>query len=182
MSGRSSGRKIDKFARALIGASGGEGSLRGVITALESFLPTYRGNTELRRFFENPLVPVVAKKQVADKIPDLPPLALTFLKVILDALHAEDIPAILARTIDMGYESLKRIPVRITTAFPLSSELVLGLKTSMEKKLQSEVVLQTQVDPSVIGGVRIALQGKVLDGTIPGRLRRLEKYLLGSNA
>lgn len=80
------------------------------------------------------------------------------------------------------YEILKDAHLKIeeayvVSAYPLSEELASQLKQSLEKKYQCKIELNVTVDPSVIGGARIRIGDKVIDGTALSKLHLLQNHL-----
>ena len=63
----------------------------------------------------------------------------------------------------------------------LSDEQLSSIEASMKAKTSSEVRLSNVVDPSLLGGVKVALDGKVYDGSLRGKLLNLAKQLQGGN-
>ena len=73
------------------------------------------------------------------------------------------------------YEDLKRehegvLEAKIISALPIADEQVRPLVGALEKKYGRKVSTQVEVDPELIGGVRIVVGDKVIDATVRGRL------------
>lgn len=169
-----------KFARALVSLASNENAVPTTVEALQSLRNVYQTVALLRRFFENPLVPLTAKEQIVDGPlgEGFPELVRNFLKVILRADAAKDIPSICDIVIDEAHRRVGEIPVELTVARSLPTSVQEKIQKQLEERLHGKVVIKSHVDASVIGGVRILWNGKVLDGTIPGRLRKMEEFLL----
>lgn len=80
------------------------------------------------------------------------------------------------------YEALRRehegvLEVRILSARPLTGAQVNELVSRLEAKYQRKVSAKITVDPELIGGVRIIVGDKVLDGTVRGRLEAMAAAL-----
>lgn len=69
--------------------------------------------------------------------------------------------------------------VTVTTAIELSTDQRAKIKKAVEEKL-GPVALKEEVDPSIIGGIKIVAGSKELDATVKGRLERLRNSLLQS--
>ncbi len=65
----------------------------------------------------------------------------------------------------------------VTSAVALTESQLAALKEKLEKMSGKTVHLIQVTDPSVLGGLRIELEGKQLDGTVQGRLTGLSKKL-----
>ena len=62
---------------------------------------------------------------------------------------------------------------RVTSAVPLSEEQLAALSARMGETLGKRVLLEGRVSPSLIGGVRVEIEGRVWDGSLRGRLEEL---------
>ena len=61
--------------------------------------------------------------------------------------------------------------------FPLTEAQAEALKQKLEKLSGKKISLSLKTDPSLLGGVRVELEGKELDGTVKGRLDGLSRKL-----
>jgi len=73
------------------------------------------------------------------------------------------------------YEALRRehegiLEARIVSAFPMDEAQRAQLVARLEAKYRRTVSAQLEVDPQLIGGVRIVIGDKVLDATVRGQL------------
>ncbi|MCF0113484.1 MAG: F0F1 ATP synthase subunit delta, partial [Bacilli bacterium] len=54
---------------------------------------------------------------------------------------------------------------------------------ALQKRVGGKVELKNEVDHTLLGGVKVALEGKVYDGTLRGKLNELQRQLQqGGNA
>lgn len=72
----------------------------------------------------------------------------------------------------------KVVFVEITTAAPVSSEEVSSVERSLSQLIEGRARFAWSVDSQIIGGMVIRYSGKVVDGSVQGRLERLEKGLV----
>lgn len=56
------------------------------------------------------------------------------------------------------------------------------IEVALGKKTNGKVKLKNVLDPSLLGGVKVALDGKVYDGSLRGKLAELKKQLKGGVA
>ena len=68
------------------------------------------------------------------------------------------------------------------SAAKLSKKQLGEVESALGKSLGSKVVLKNVVDPSLLGGIKVALDGKVYDGSLRGKLAELKKQLKGGEA
>ena len=71
------------------------------------------------------------------------------------------------------------VKVLVTTAKELSSQDRRKLSEHLEHTLGNEVKLDERIDESLIGGLRIEVGGKVIDGSLRARLDELKTVLAG---
>jgi F-type H+-transporting ATPase subunit delta len=74
------------------------------------------------------------------------------------------------------------VKATVTTAAPLSTEQVGRLERVLEKGLKAKPQLEFRVDPSVLGGMRVAVGETVYDDTVQSNLGRLREGILTRSA
>lgn len=65
----------------------------------------------------------------------------------------------------------------VTSAVALNGAQTAALKEKLEKRSGKQIVLIQQIDPSVVGGLRVELEGKQLDGTVQGRIAGISRKI-----
>ena len=65
-----------------------------------------------------------------------------------------------------------------TSAAPLTKDEIRALTERMEQFTGGRVELETQVDPSLLGGVVVRVGDRLIDGSVRGRLERLRTQLV----
>jgi len=73
------------------------------------------------------------------------------------------------------YESLKRehegtLEASVISALPIGDEQVKALVAALETKFKRKITAKVEIDPQLIGGVKIVVGDKVIDATVRGRL------------
>lgn len=88
----------------------------------------------------------------------------------------------LVSSITRLYEELKAqdegyIEADVYTAYALTREAKTQFASSLEKKLGKKVHMKVTVDKSLIGGVLVRAGDKVIDGSVRGQLKQMQKTL-----
>ena len=74
-------------------------------------------------------------------------------------------------------EENKLLPVTVTSAIDLDEGLVNDIGKRIEEQTDRRVELSSNVDPEVLGGLKVQVGNMVLDGTVRNRLERLRKQV-----
>ncbi|NLG24221.1 MAG: F0F1 ATP synthase subunit delta [Clostridiales bacterium] len=65
----------------------------------------------------------------------------------------------------------------VWTAMALAESDVASLEQTFAARLREDVRLTQRVDPSLLGGVRVELAGRVYDGSLKNQLARIRRAL-----
>ncbi len=118
-------------------------------------------------------------KLLSERLGDINPLALNLVCLLVARGKlgmAGDIADEYQRLLD-SYRGIEQ--AEITTAVPLDDEDKLRLGERLSAMVGKKVVLKTDVDVSLIGGIIARIGGKLLDGSTRSRLEALKKELVG---
>lgn len=77
-------------------------------------------------------------------------------------------------------EDFRIVEASVTSAVPLPEEKLDALRAKLQEISGRNVVLKLNVDPNVIGGIRVEMDGKRYDNTIQNRLDRLRHNLVNN--
>jgi F-type H+-transporting ATPase subunit delta len=69
----------------------------------------------------------------------------------------------------------------VTTARELSADELNSMVARLERTYNKKFEASVKLDPSLIGGVRIAMGDRMIDGSVSGRLEELTRSLFASN-
>jgi F-type H+-transporting ATPase subunit delta len=171
---------VSTYSGALFEAARERGELEEVLSDLGEFVAALRESEELRLFYYGGQVPERQKRRALDGLTEGMKTSTTnFLKVLVDNGREEILEEVLGRYEQLVKEHLGRIEVGVTTAVELSPDQLDRLKERLEETLEGkEVVLETNVDPELIGGVVFRFGGRMMDGSIRGRLESLRVGML----
>jgi len=100
-----------------------------------------------------------------------------FLAVLADNKRLPLLPTIAELFAELKAAKERTVDVNIRTAFALSDETEQQLHRALQEKLQREIVVETQLDSDLLGGVVIRAGDVVIDGSIKGRLAKLAETL-----
>jgi F-type H+-transporting ATPase subunit delta len=74
-------------------------------------------------------------------------------------------------------EAEKRLSVRVVSAIALEQDQAERMKAALAKRFDREIEMVSEIDASVLGGAVIYAGDQVIDGSLLGRLQRLQANL-----
>jgi F-type H+-transporting ATPase subunit delta len=133
---------------------------------------------ELLAFLESPKVSFQEKsKLMAKQLEGVNPLALNLANLLIARSRlrlAGDTAEEYSRLVD-AHKGIKH--VLVTTAVPLENAEQERLKQALSKLVKGQVILESQVDPTIVGGLVARIEDKLLDGSVSNRLALLKRSL-----
>ena len=169
------------YAQALAGA--GARDLPDIEAAFEALVTVWRGSPEFRAFLAAPTLSVdIKKKALREALAGAPAVFLYFLSLVADKGRLGSLPAIQEAFRDLRDRQAGRVRVQAATAVALSPEQAAGLKAALGQKFGGEAVVESQVKPELIGGLRLQVGDWVADGTLRRRLRDLSRSVIETGA
>ena len=130
---------------------------------------------DLKEFLDSPSIPIEEKKEITDKIfrNRFCDEMVNFLFVLIDKGRTREIVRIRKDFINL-YDKEKGIAEgKVYSAIALSEEQKAQFEKEMSKLLRKNVKLRNVVDKSLIGGVKIQADGKMIDKSLKADLQQL---------
>ena len=137
------------------------------------------GNPQLVAILENPKLQFNQKEKILQNIlTGINPVAmnLVYFLVVKNRLRiVEDLVDEYRRLLNAHYG---REMAEVITAIPLGDKEKERLQKKLATITQKEVVITTQVDPDIMGGLVAKVGDQVIDGSVRTRLKELRKSLV----
>lgn len=167
------------YSDAYLEAAGAEG-VQGALEELNSFVSdVLAANPEFDHMLRTQELNVDAKLQLIDRvvIPRATPLFGNFLRVVAHHDRLELIPLIADLAVRESERRSGQRRVQVTSASELSSESLEAIRNSLATALQTQPILETRVDPSLLGGLTIRVGDTVYDGSLKTQVKQLRARL-----
>ena len=166
------------YSRSLFEVAKERGVLDRVHEELGQFAGALDGSRDLQVFFFSPYFSSQEKKEgIGALVDDADENFVRFLELLAERHR---MPAIfrIRREFDRLWRRENRLlPVSVTSAVELDSELVEGIGKRIEEQTGQRVELSSEVDPDVLGGLVLQVGNMVLDASVRNRLERLRKQV-----
>jgi F-type H+-transporting ATPase subunit delta len=170
---------IREYAEALFELAVQGGVTKETSEGLETVVSALLQTREYRALLASPAITKEERLAALDatfrgKIPDI---LLAILRMMVSRGHVSALNG-MAR----DYEELARgyrgeSMAIVTSAVPLKEAETVALRAKLEKKLARQITLQCVVDPALIGGVRVEVDGRVIDGSIRNKLDEIKEVM-----
>lgn len=170
-----------RYARALFSMGVDRGTFEQLGKELEAFSDLWSGSAELRQAMENPVFKVSEKRAVLQNI--LPRVAPTsevqkFILLLLERRRLQGVAAISRAYRELADAHTGRVRAHVTSAQPLAAAELERVRQSLAKRTGKQVILESSVDPALIGGLVARVGDLVLDGSVRTQLGTLRDKLL----
>lgn len=169
-----------KYAKALLEIGRREKSSEALGKDLDRLAELFQAHKELRGVLFSPFYPAPQRKAISQRIGEslgLSPAILDFLKLLIERNRMDHFPAIVKSYRELLDEDFQRL--RATLLFPLTvpSTLMAEIQKELESATGKQVILTTQEDPSLIGGVVTKIGNVIYDGSLRTQLLKAKENL-----
>lgn len=100
-----------------------------------------------------------------------------FLRLLADNGRLGVLPDIVLRFEELKAQAENTLDVTLATAADVSEEQRAYIQSSLKKRFGRQIRLKVQLDPALIGGARLQVGDRVIDGTVRNGLEKLATAL-----
>jgi len=171
-----------RYAKALIDVAGQDPDLARVEQDLEAAARLLATNQELRDILTSPVVPLERKRAITEAVfarLDAHPVARRLLALLASNRRLRALDEVCRALGVLADEKRRVVAAEMVTAVALSPDKIEQYRRSLERSTGRQVRLRTRLDPSILGGVVTRIGSEVWDGSLRGKLARLQHQLRG---
>ncbi|MGG0716149.1 F0F1 ATP synthase subunit delta [Robertmurraya massiliosenegalensis] len=138
-------------------------------------------NADLQAVLKSPKLPIEKKKEILNHaFSKLNTFVLNTLMLLVERHREDDIIAVADEFIQLANEVRGIAEATVyTTRLLTDSERAVLSSTFAKKVGKSSLNITNIVDSNLLGGVKIRIGNRIFDGSLSGKLERLERKLLG---
>jgi F-type H+-transporting ATPase subunit delta len=169
-----------KYAHALFAEAQAKNELLACQQGLEEFIRVARLRGSLNQILAHPMISADEKKRMIHSALGeyATPLLERFLYLLIKKQRL-DLLFVVGQEFQAEVDRFQNIQsLRVRSAFPMSDLQQKELQVKLEAWLKSKVRMDVQVEPQLIGGLVIQTRDFVLDQSLKGQLKKLEKQLV----
>lgn len=165
------------YGQSLYDLAAEEGLSEEILKQMEAVEEIFRQNPDYITLLLEPSIPRRERLGLLEEAfkDQLHPYLLNYLMILLENSLLRGFSSSY-RTYRTSYNKDHGIAeATVTSAVRLSDAQAESLKKKLEAVSGKTVILKQKVDSGVLGGLRVEIEGKLLDGTVMGRLADLRK-------
>ena len=165
------------YAEALFKAAGT--SAAGLVDQM-GVLAAVAASDDLRQFADNPKVGVSQVYEVvtgAARIDGLDSRMGNLLQAVIENGRLPALPEIAAQFKLLVNAQTGTSDAVIQSAFPIEGEALADVVASLERRFARKLNPRVEVDPELIGGIRVVVGDEVLDTSVKARLEQMKVAL-----
>lgn len=149
-----------------------EGDLAGISALLKN-------DARFRNFLLAPYMGREEKMKIIDRIfsDRITALTMRVLRLVLEKRREAELPSILSE-----FETLRRehdgiVYIKVTTSESIPDDQKANLLSKLSVVLGKKIEPEFDIDPKLIGGLRVAYENNIIDGSAKGTLGRMRERL-----
>ena len=167
-----------RYASAIFQLAAEANAVPAVGGDLHAFVGALAADDDVNRFFRSPVIDRTEKSNViSEAFGKLHDIALHAILLLIQKRRESLAPEIVAQYDVLERQARGAQTLNVTSARPLSKADLDALVAKLTATFKTPFDVTQNVDPELIGGVRITMGDKRIDGTIAGRLDDLARML-----
>lgn len=143
-------------------------------------IATLFANRKLAYLLREPKIPAKRKETALREAltPKVLPTSLNLALLVVQRELVEVMPNIAAELEKLVLDYRNEAVAEVTTAAPMDDAQLNLVKKALEQRTGKTIIMQTRIDPTILGGVVARVGDQVIDGSVRYRLSALQQQLL----
>lgn len=169
-----SGRIADVYSQTLFEIAVQQEAIEAVKDSMDKIDELIKSEESFMDFMTSPYFPYEQKMLFTEKLfsDRIDALTFNFLSAVIAHNRTEFLPNIIKEYNRLYRRHHKYLDVRVTVSQPMEWDEIEALKITMTKmSLGGKITLDTEVNPSIIGGAVIRCNDVIIDNSVKKRLR-----------
>lgn len=171
---------VERYAQAVFELSREQNSVKEWEEKLTGIEEAVRSHSFLKRALSSPRITALAKKDMLRKVFEktFPSMLLNFLFILVDKGRENYLGAIVKKYREKVLEMEGTVIAQVTVAVPLPPSAERSLTQALSHYSKKNVRLECAVDPHIIGGVIVRMEGRIMDWSIAGHLENVKQKMI----
>ncbi len=150
-----------------------------VLTELKEALACFKEYPELLKIFSAPFIPKTERLDTVNTVfkDVVSQNVLNFMMLLTEKGRISEFDMIVSAYVDIYNQAHNICAATVTSAIPLSTELMDKLASKLSQVTGKQVILTAKVNPAILGGLVIDLEGQRMDSSVRSRIDTIAKSL-----
>ncbi|RRG18555.1 F0F1 ATP synthase subunit delta [Weissella viridescens] len=168
-----------RYAKALFELTQPEGTSDATLAELMTIADVFSENPDLMSVLTSVNIPEPDKQALLKSLTkDASALVQHLFDLVYENRRIADLPMIIQQYKVLVDRENEVVTAKVTTAIPLDDAQTARLSDKLKALFKAQtVVIENDVDPKIIGGVKIEANDRVLDGTISTKLANIRQSI-----
>jgi len=168
-------RSARRYARAVFELAGDEREIDEWMRRLAQ-LRDLLSNEKVAAVLTNPTIPSERRMDLVTSA-SLDPETTNLAKLLIEADRVREIGAIVDQFEELADDAAGRVRATVTTAVKLDANDRDRVAIQLSERLGKTVTMRVEVDPSILGGLKIQYGDRLIDASVATRLQQLRRRL-----
>ncbi len=170
---------VDRYARSVFEMAEQASSTDRVFGELTAVRTAMQARPKLLNLLESPMITAIEKKSLIEGIlgPKSSPLSQNFLNLLVRKNRIDLFPDIVERLHKTVDKKNNVQEATVVTARELHPSIIQLVQKALETALKKKIVIQTDQNPDLLGGIQIQIGNRLIDGTLRAKLNALSSQL-----
>ena len=164
-----------RYARAVFELAGDEREVDDWMRRLEQ-LRDLLSDEKVAAVLTNPTIPIEQRMDVITSA-SLDPETTNLAKLLIEANRVREIGAVADQFESLADDAAGRVRATITTAVKLAPRDRDRVAIQLSERLGKTVTMRVEVDPSILGGLKVQYGDRLIDASVATRLQQLRRRL-----
>jgi len=166
-----------RYAKALFESSVGQGKLENIQEDLNALLLLEQQVPEFKDLLESPVLNASQKQEILKILfeKNVDDLTFRFLMLISENKRDAFLSSVCRVYKDLYKQKKGIMAALVTTAGVLQEKTAERVKLTLENFFKSQIELQAEMNPDLIGGFILRVEDKQLDASVASQLRKIKK-------
>jgi F-type H+-transporting ATPase subunit delta len=168
-----------RYAKALFEAAKDQGIVPQVEAELKAVITVLQEQRDLYKLIQHPGVDVSAKTNLLKEIfqSTVSELVFATLQLLVERRREGVLEAMASSYITIANDALGQASATVYTPVALSETELSSIAASFSKLTGKQIRVESVLDKSLLGGIQVRIGDRLYDGSLSGKLERLQKTL-----
>lgn len=174
-----------RYAGALFDIARENDNVEQVKNELVIVKDVFHQTPDLMNVFEHPKFTTAQKKEIVQTSfgSSLSPTVMNTLLTLIERKRVAIVFDLVSQFERLTYEQQQTAAAKVYSVKPLTEEEQMRVSTVFAKRVgKTTLRIENVIDPTLIGGIKVRVGNRIFDGSISGKLKRMERELVSAKS